>query len=140
MKIITKGGAVRIALCILLLVLLIAVLPLSLDFQTRAIMRSPDNRFKAWHVFSRSEAGAAPYGSHVFIAAWWQPLPHVYLEPVFAGYGQLKIQWKSPHVLFVTAEVKQPEDIVVKKTTYNGIQITYNITVTEPQKQDDTLL
>jgi hypothetical protein len=109
MKVITKAGFVRISLLFLSIAALIIFLLLQYNYKTVSIVSSPDNHFKAYHIDSMSEAGAAPYGTHIYIASWWQHFPQLYLEPVFAGYciGKPVVKWANSQELMIEINVKE---------------------------------
>ena len=126
MKLATKGSIVRITLLLLSIAGLFAYVTLIFDYKTVSIINSPDNNFKVYHVNSRSEGVAAPYGTHIFISSWYQPFPYLYLEPVFAGYciGTPDVKWKSSQELVIVINVKEKKSIIVQRSRYRGLKIS----------------
>lgn len=129
MKLATKGSLVRISLLLLLIAALFAYVTLTFDYKTVSIVNSPDKNFKVYHVNSRSEGGAAPYGTHIFISSWYQPFPYLYLEPVFAGYciGNPDVRWKNSQELIIVINVKEKKSIIVQKSSHKGLKISYQV-------------
>ena len=129
MKFVTKGSIVRISLFFLSIGALFVYVALTSTYKTVSIENSPDNKFRAYHVNSISEGGTAPYGKHIFISSWYQPFPYLYLDPVFAGYciGKPDVQWNSSQSLIIEINVKEKKSIIVQKSGYKGVKISYQI-------------
>lgn len=129
MKLATKGSFIRISLLLLSIAALFAYVTLTFDYKTISIFNSPDYNLKVYHVKSMSEGGAAPYGTHLFISSWYQPFPYLYLEPFFAGYciGNPDVRWESAKALTIEINVKDKKSIIVQKSSYRSLKISYQI-------------
>ena len=95
-----------------------------LDWTTVASKRSPDDGWTAYHVRSRSEAGAAPYGDHLVLAPAYWPFGRYYGELVFAGYcsDELVFHWVGAHQLRLECTA---EKVIKMVDAYKEIRIQH---------------
>lgn len=111
-------------LAVVLLVGIVAWITITHDWHQESSISSPDGRFRAFYMRSRSEAGEAPYGDHIVLVPSWMILGQYFKASVFAGYCERGVQykWNSNDTLCIKCDGTK---IIKKISKHGSIKIEY---------------